>query len=78
MCVTEFQCTAIGLVIGLIPALYAYREDLQQGLRQSSRSTAGGHHRTRGALVVAEVAIALVLLVGASLLIRNPNSCSGL
>ncbi len=61
----------IGIVIGLIPALHAYREDLHIGLRQNSRSTAGGHQKTRRTLVVAEVALALVLLVSAGLLLRS-------
>jgi putative ABC transport system permease protein len=61
----------IGIVIGLIPALHAYRDDLRSGLRESSRSTVRGHQTTRRTLVVAEVALALVLLVSAGLLLRS-------
>jgi putative ABC transport system permease protein len=61
----------IGLGIGLIPAMHAYRDDLQMRLRESSRSTSGGHQGTRRTLVVAEVALALVLLVSAGLLLRS-------
>ena len=61
----------IGLVIGLIPATQAYRHDLHIGLRQVSRSTVGGHQSMRRALVVAEVALAIVLLVSAGLLLRS-------
>jgi putative ABC transport system permease protein len=61
----------VGLVVGLIPALHAFRGDLHVGVQQSSGRTAGGHQATRRALVVAEVAIALVLLVSAGLLLRS-------
>jgi len=63
--------TLIGVVIGVIPALHASREDLRVGLQQGSRRTAGGQRTTRAGLVVAEVAIALVLLVSAGLLLRS-------
>ena len=63
--------TLIGVLIGVIPALSVSREDLTVGLQQGSRRTAGGQRRTRGGLVVAEVAIALVLLVSAGLLLRS-------
>ena len=63
--------TLIGLVVGAIPALHASRHDPATGLSAGSRRTAGGHRRTRGALVVAETALALVLLVGAGLLLRS-------
>jgi putative ABC transport system permease protein len=63
--------TLTGLVVGLLPALQTSQTDLQGGLQQSSRRTAGGHRHTRRALVVAEVALALVLLVGAGLLLRS-------
>jgi putative ABC transport system permease protein len=61
----------IGLLAGVIPALYAWSGELRLGLQQSSRSTAGGHQRTRQVLVVAEVGLALVLLVSAGLLLRS-------
>ncbi len=67
LCVT----TLIGLVVGLIPALRASRNDPQMGLRESSQRTAGTHQRARRALVVAEVALALVVLVSAGLLLRS-------
>ena len=63
--------TVIGLLIGLIPALQASRHDLSIGLEHSSRRSVGGHQMTRSTLVVAEVALALVLLVSAGLLLRS-------
>ncbi|HWM71019.1 MAG TPA: ABC transporter permease [Steroidobacteraceae bacterium] len=67
LCVT----TLIGLVVGLIPALRASRNEPQIGLQESSQRTAGGHQWARRALVVAEVALALVVLVSAGLLLRS-------
>lgn len=58
----------IGVVVGLIPALHAYRSDLVGSLQLNSRHNIGGQQFTRQALVVAEVALALVLLVSAGLL----------
>jgi putative ABC transport system permease protein len=63
--------TLIGLAIGLVPALHASRGDLRVGLQQGSPRTVGGHQLMRRALVVAEVALALVLLVSAGLLLRS-------
>lgn len=63
--------TLIGLAVGLIPALHVSRHDLRAGIQQSSRQTAGGHQMTRRVLVVAEVALALVLLVSAGLLLHS-------
>ena len=60
--------TLIGIVVGLIPALHAYRSDLVGSLQLNSRHNIGGQQLIRHALVVAEVALALVLLVSAGLL----------
>ncbi|MGH9331582.1 MAG: ABC transporter permease [Vicinamibacterales bacterium] len=63
---------ATGLVFGLAPALHASRADLSAGLREGGRGQAGGGGRTlRRLLVVAETALALVLLAGAGLLLRS-------
>jgi predicted permease len=58
-----------GLVFGIIPALHSARPDLTGALKEGGRSsTAGGRaQRIRSALVVAEVALAVILLVGAGL-----------
>ena len=61
----------IGLVVGLAPAVHASRNDLQASLQQGSRRTASGRQFARGSLVVAEVALAMMLLVGAGLLLRS-------
>jgi putative ABC transport system permease protein len=63
--------TVIGVVVGLIPALHASGRDVHVGLQQSSHRTAGGHQWLRRTLVVAEVALALVLLVSTGLLLRS-------
>ena len=63
--------TLIGLVFGAFPALQAARSDPSLELQHGSQRTVGGHRKTRGALVVAEVALALVLLVGSGLLLRS-------
>ena len=61
-----------GVVFGLAPALQAARPDLQSSLKEGGRGYAGGARaRIRNALVVAEVAMSLVLLIGASLFVRS-------
>jgi predicted permease len=64
---------ATGVVFGLIPALHASKADLTAALKENAgRSGTGSRqNRARSALVVVEVALALVLLVGSSLLIRS-------
>ncbi|HYL97437.1 MAG TPA: ABC transporter permease, partial [Blastocatellia bacterium] len=61
----------MGVCFGLIPALNASRTDLRSGIQQGSQRTAGGYQSTRNALVVAEVALALILLVSSGLLLRS-------
>lgn len=63
-------CVATGTLFGLAPAMFAAREDTRDGLAGSRTSTdrAG---RWRGLLVASEVALSLVLLVGAGLLVRS-------
>lgn len=59
-----------GIIFGLVPALQAAKFDLNDALKQSStRATASG--RLRGTLIVFEVALSIVLLVGAALLIQT-------
>ena len=63
--------TVIGLAFGVMPALEAARSDPHDALQQDTRRAAGRHGRTRGALVAAEFALALVLLVSSGLLLRS-------
>ncbi len=61
-----------GLLFGLLPALHASRSDLQSSLRDGAKGSGDRRgRRTRSVLVFAEVAIAIVLLVGAGLLVRS-------
>jgi predicted permease len=60
------------LLFGLLPALRLSRTDLLEGLKQgTSRTGVGGNRRVRQALMVAEIALALMLSVGAGLLLRS-------
>jgi putative ABC transport system permease protein len=68
--------TAIGfftaLLFGIAPALKFSRPNLQRSLKEAGPTMAGTtSHRLRGALVVTEIALAVVLLIGAGLLMRS-------
>lgn len=60
-----------GVGFGLVPALSASRPDLQDALKDGTRGTTFGRGRLRKALVVAEVALSMVLLIGAGLMVRS-------
>jgi predicted permease len=63
--------TVIGLIVGLLPALQASRSDPQSSLQKSSRTTTGGRQSMRRTLAIAQVALALVLLVTAGLVLHS-------
>ncbi|HET7260146.1 MAG TPA: ABC transporter permease [Candidatus Acidoferrum sp.] len=60
-----------GIFFGLAPALKSSRTDLQETLKESGRGSSGARHRLQAVFVVVEVAMALVLLVGAGLMVRS-------
>jgi putative ABC transport system permease protein len=64
-----------GVVFGLVPALEAARFDLNDSLKEGGKNIGGGSrsHRLRNLFVVTQVALALVLLVGAGLFIKSLN-----
>lgn len=62
---------ATGFLFSVMPALQTARASLNQVLQRGGRAGIGGRAFTRDALVVAQIAVALVLLVGAGLLIRT-------
>ncbi|MBU8896783.1 ABC transporter permease [Corallococcus sp. M34] len=60
-----------GLLFGLVPALQSSRADLSAAMRQGAKGTAEGAVKLRSGLVVAQMALALVLLVGAGLFAKS-------
>ena len=62
---------AVGIVFGLAPALQSSLTDLQASLKAGGRSSTRPHHRAQSSLVIVQVALTLVLLVGAGLLFRT-------
>jgi len=70
---------ATGLVFGLAPALQSTRPDVGRTLKdQAGAVVGGGHGRLRNALVVTQVALSLLLLIGAGLFLRSLKNLSSL
>ena len=68
---TLFVSLAVGILFGLLPALKVSRQKLQDTLKEGGRGVSGSRHRAQNALVISEMAMALVLLVGAGLMIHS-------
>ena len=70
---TALACVLAALISGASPALFVFRSNLNEVLKEGSRSDTAGaaSRRTRSVLVVAEVALATVALVGAGLFVRS-------
>jgi putative ABC transport system permease protein len=64
-------CVVTGVVFGLVPALQVADRDLHGSLKEGRGTASGGSARARQAMVIAEVAVALLLVTGAGLLIRS-------
>lgn len=62
---------ACGLIFGLAPALRSARADVQDTLKQGSRGSTSGSHRTLAGFAIGQTALAVILLVGAGLMIRT-------
>jgi putative ABC transport system permease protein len=62
-----------GIIFGIVPALKASFPDVNEALKESGRSATGsvGHRRMRSLLVASEIALSLMLLVGAGLLLKS-------
>jgi predicted permease len=60
-----------GILFGLVPALKTLRPDLQETLKEGGRGGSGTRHRTQSVFVAVELGLALVLLIGAGLMIRS-------
>lgn len=70
--VTAFIALLVGILFGLVPAWQAWRVDLRETLGEAGRAgPSPSVLRTREALVVSEIALAMVLLAGAGLLLRS-------
>ena len=68
---TAVIALATAIVFGVLPALQSSRADVHDALKEGSRGSMGGRRVLRSTLIVAEFALALVLLIGAGLLLRS-------
>jgi putative ABC transport system permease protein len=75
---TAVASVATGVLFGILPAFLASRRDVNEMLKQGGRgSTSRAHHRLRHGLIVAEVALALVLLSAAGFFVRGIDRFAG-
>ena len=61
----------VGILFGMLPAFRASRVDLNGVLKEGGRTSNASHHRARDLFVIVQVALSLLLLIGAGLLIRS-------
>ena len=74
---TTGVAVAVALLFGTIPALYATNADPMHSLRERRPTNVAGHRRVGGVLVAVQVALCLVLVVGAGLFVRTFTSLTG-
>ena len=60
-----------GILFGLVPAIKTLRPDMHETLKEGGRGSSGARHGTQNVFVIVEMAMALVLLIGAGLMIRS-------
>jgi putative ABC transport system permease protein len=62
-----------GLIFGLVPALQATKMNFNEALKEGGKGTSGSgsHNRARNVMVISEIALSLILLIGAGLMIRS-------
>lgn len=75
---TAVATVVVGLVTGFIPALQSLRTELGECPRSAGRTVSAGGSRTRVALLVAQAALSVVLLVGAGLFVRSLHRAQSL
>lgn len=68
---TLFVSVLTGIAFGLVPGWQAFRANVNETLKDAGRTTSGHRSRTQASLVIGEMAMALVLLVGAGLMLRT-------
>ena len=65
---------AVGILFGLAPAVRSSKTDLQTSLKEGARGSTSSHHRAQGSLLIVQMALTLVILVGAGLLFRTVHN----
>lgn len=60
-----------GVLFGLAPAFHSANANLQESLKEGTRGAGGGRHRAEGVFVTVEIALAVILLVGAGLMMQS-------
>jgi predicted permease len=68
---TAATALVAGILFGLFPALKISRSHVQENLKEGGRGASGSHQGVHGTLVIVETALALVLLIGAGLMLRS-------